>query len=237
MPIPRQPSRWTQFLGSPLPYDISQAALSLAVVCLGVVVAASHVAGVSILAIGLLSCAAQVAKAVVVARKAGRKESVHDLAGCLHTLRAVVVGGQDESGLRMTIYVPVADGEKLEQALNYVGNARAGHGVRRRFSSRAGAIGDAFRNKALSTGRRETANQEEFIYTLTKAYGYTREEAAALSPETRSWAAMPIFDGHERVQGVLYADAADVNFFTDERLVAIQFACVGIAYFVGQRYA
>lgn len=56
-------------------------------------------------------------KAFVTVRQQLRRESIHELLGCLHVLHALMTAGDDANephDLRITFHVPVADGRYLE---------------------------------------------------------------------------------------------------------------------------
>ena len=93
------------------------------------------------LAIGVgVALVGQLGKTVIKYRHDASKKSLHDLAGCLHTLNAILAGAFDEKklGLRSTVWVPSADKQELIQALDYVGNQRKKNKAGRKSPQRSG---------------------------------------------------------------------------------------------------
>jgi putative methionine-R-sulfoxide reductase with GAF domain len=58
----------------------------------------------------------------------------------------------------------------------------------------------------------------------------------ALDHSTQSWMAAPLVQNGRDVEGVLYCDSTQRDFFTEERQRAIGYAAIGIAFFVAKAY-
>jgi hypothetical protein len=77
---------------------------------------------------------------------------------------------------------------------------------------------------------------EDYIRELVENWNFTEGDARRLNPATMAWMAVPITNLSGTLEGVLYLDATDRDFFTEERQwLAIQ-ATTGIAKFVARRY-
>lgn len=237
MAIPTSRPWWKRWLSSTWFYDVLLAIGTVVGAWVSAQFATSDKAADGIRVVGTVIAVVQILKAVVVSRAQHAKESVTDLAACIYPLHSMLLVGDGSDVLRVTIHVPCDSGKNLEQVINYVGGGpRAGHGSGRKFSTRAGAIGEAFRTGELSCGQWVGTDRERHVKDLVSQYGYSNKEARDLNPDCRAWAAMPITDTRQQVQAVLYADSVDPEFFTDERLEMIKYAAVGIAYYVGERY-
>jgi hypothetical protein len=174
-----------------------------------------------------------VAKQGVGLAAARKKDSSHELEGCLHTLHEVLEPGACR--LRLAIHVPVK--EELEQVTEYIGDAPKPGRVGRRFPANAGIIGKAYREQETFVARRVNDDYEAYVQELVTDWNYTRERATKLNPGTMSWMAVPFFDTDQnRVDAVLYLDASEREFFTPERQELILAAARGIGFFVGKRY-
>ena len=164
---------------------------------------------------------------------ARKKESTHELEGCLHTLHAVLVPGTCR--LRLAIHVPV--GEMMEQVTEYIGDKPKPGRIGRQFPVNAGIIGRAFRERDVFIGRRVNDDYEAYIQELVRDWNYTEERARRLNPGAMAWMAVPFYDvDRQRVEAVLFADANSRDFFTADRQELILAAVRGIAVFVGKRY-
>ena len=171
-------------------------------------------------------------------RERARKESLHDLEGCLHPLHTILVGKEQDAGLRITIHVPVANGTKLQQVLDYVGHERGGRTAGRTFPVQSGVTGKAFREHDPFVASRENDDYEKYIEELVKRWNYTEADARKLNPATMAWMAIPLIDEcTNTVEGVLYLDALKRDFFNPDRQVLGVLAAIGIAFFVGKRYS
>jgi hypothetical protein len=246
MSIPTPESGWTRFWKSETPWDLLSAGAGL-----GTGGGATYkffttdplvdpnaytwgwIVGSGVLVAGL----SQVGKGVQRYRRESAKNSTHDLAGCLHTMNAVLLGDSDSKtvGLRSTVHVP--DGSDLVQALDYVGDQRKKNTQGRRMPVNVGAIGKALREKSISCACRTTDNHEDFVRQMITSYSFSEEQARNLDASTMSWMAVPLKGERDAVAGVLYCDCQERDFFSDERQRLLAFAAVGIAYFVGLRYS
>jgi len=165
---------------------------------------------------------------------ARKRQSTHELEGCLYTLHAVLAP-VPPSRLRLAVHVPV--GEMLEQVTDYVGDQRRPERVGRRFSVNAGIIGKAFREKKSFAGRRVNDDYEGFIRELIRDWNFTEEQARRLDPGVMEWMAVPINDPErQRVEAVLFLDSTTRGFFTPARQQLVVVAVEGIAIFIGRRY-
>ncbi|HLG59681.1 MAG TPA: hypothetical protein VI485_30360 [Vicinamibacterales bacterium] len=165
---------------------------------------------------------------------ARKKDSTHELEGCLYTLHAVL-GPGDGCKVRLAIHVPVD--EALEQVTEYIGDTPKPGRVGRRFPGNAGIIGKAFREKDVFIGRRVNDDYESYVRELVTEWNYTEERARRLNPGAMEWMAVPFYDAdRHRVEAVLYLDANKRDFFTAERQELVLAAVNGIAVFVGKRY-
>jgi hypothetical protein len=164
---------------------------------------------------------------------AARKESTHELEGCLHTLHAVLAPPEG-SRLRIAVHVPV--GETLEQVTEYVGVDPKHGRLGRQYPANAGIIGRAYREREVFVGRRVNDDYEAYVEELVMLWNYTEERARMLNPGVYEWMAVPFFEGSGEVQAVLYLDSTERGFFTEARQDVVLAAVQGIAVFVGKRY-
>jgi hypothetical protein len=167
------------------------------------------------------------------------RDSTEDLVGCLHTLAAVLlydVPDGDDPKLRLTIHVPTGDG-RLLQICDYVGDQRVPKTAHRTFPVQSGITGKAFREREVITGSRENDDYESYIKELVSKWNYTEADARKTDPATKAWLAIPLVrDDNRTVDGVLYLDSTDRDFFIDTRRLVAMHAAVWIAVFVGRRY-
>lgn len=169
--------------------------------------------------------------------KTSKKESIHELEGCLHTLHAALLPGNDV--LRITIHVPVDGGQKLEQIINYVIDPANLKTAGRRFASQSGVAGAAFRRNEALSGERNADELEKYISELINKWNYLESDARKCNMGTKSWFAIPIPEtgNDQKVQGVIYFDSNQQKFFTNERQILAMSAAVGIARFIDKRYS
>lgn len=165
---------------------------------------------------------------------ARKKESPHELEGCLYTLHAVLAP-IDPCRLRLAIHVPV--GEMLEQVTEYIGDQPKPGRIGRQFPANAGIIGRAFREKDVFVGRRINDDYESYVRELVRDWNYTEERARQLNPGVMEWMAVPFYEtDRQRVDAVLFLDSTNRGFFTPERQELVLAAASGIAVFIGKRY-
>jgi len=173
-----------------------------------------------------------VIKQAVSLAAARRKQSTHELEGCLHTLHEVLAPGACR--LRLAIHVPV-NGE-LEQVTEYVGETSTPGGIGRRFPANAGIIGKALREKKAFVARRVHDEYEAYVGELITDWNYTEQQARRLNPGAMSWMAVPLYDRLARIDAILFLEATQLDFFTPQRQQVVVAAVRGIAVFVGKRY-
>jgi hypothetical protein len=251
MAISLPESRWEKFKRSTAPHDLFSGLVTAG----GSIAAAGRFFVIDAPRWGWFTLATAIAGLVVQGFKArsvlqqlDREDSRHPLQGCLHTLETVLLGAELEparrvaAGLRLTVHVPDGKGQ-LVQAVAYVGDQRGGPGEGRVMPETVGIVGQAFREAQLNPLRLEVladkrtgGDYDAFVAQMVTDYGFTLEGAKKLNPATMSWLAIAIpHDG--KVEGILYCDSKEPEFFTDPRKEDILHATVGIAYFVGLRYS
>jgi putative methionine-R-sulfoxide reductase with GAF domain len=71
---------------------------------------------------------------------------------------------------------------------------------------------------------------------MKTVYGFDDDRAKMLSKQTRSWIAVPLISSRGDIEGVLYCDSKQRDFFNDERKNAVMYAAVGIAFYVAVKY-
>jgi hypothetical protein len=195
-------------------------------------------AGAALAVVTTAICGLSVAKGLVLLREQRRTKSLHELEGCLETLYSVLspIGTEDE-GLRLSVHVAIENGQKFQQVLDYVGDPRADQPTAARvFPAQSGIAGKVLRTKEAYAAARENDLYEDYIRELVESWNFTEADARRLNPATMAWMAVPITNLNGALEGVLYLDATDRDFFTEERQwLAIQ-ATTGIAKFVARRY-
>lgn len=237
MPIPRPPKGVRWLFAQTATYDILIAGFASAI---GFSSALSYAAqerpGLALLVgsatIGVLCFT--VVKQIVGLAAARKKESTHELEGCLHTLHALL-SPEDPCRLRLAVHVPV--GETLEQVTEYIGDKAKPGRVGRQFPANVGIIGKAFRENDVFVGRRQNDDYESYVAELVIDWSYTEERARRLDPAVMEWMAVPFYDvDRQRVEAILYLDATCREFFTAQRQELVLAASNGIAVFIGRRY-
>jgi GAF domain len=163
---------------------------------------------------------------------ARKKDSTHELEGCLYTLHEVLAP-DPQCRLRLAIHVPVD--ETLEQVTEYVGDKPKPGRIGRRFPANAGITGKAFRERDVFVGRRINDDYEAYVREMVREWNYTEERARHLEPGVMEWMAVPFIES-DRVYAILYLDATQRGFFTPDRQELVLAAQRGIAVFVGKRY-
>lgn len=166
-----------------------------------------------------------------------KRDSPHELEGCLHTLHAALdPDAMATMGLlRLAIHVPVAD--KLEQATEYIGATAKPGRVGRQFPNDAGIMGRAFQENTPYVGQRDSEDPEQYVQELVEVWNYSPQQAQLLNMNVRAWMAVPFYDtDYGRVAAVLYLDSTDREFFTASRQELVLAAVNGIAMFIGKRY-
>ena len=190
-----------------------------------------------------LASAIKVLHAAVQDRERKRARQYDGLYGSLWVLYDCVrrvAGVESTRGgtLRITIHRVVqatdAAAEELEQLLPYIGGKGAPPG--RRFSIRSGVIGRAARGRTVVVVARDSENFPGFVRELIRKWAYTEEDARKLTPDRRSWMAVPILAADESVTAVVYLDSSRRNFFTAEITHLIVNGCHGITSYVREVY-
>ena len=225
-------------------YDVLIALTALAAGTTGVTsLLAAGRRGAAWLAAGcaVATCALTVARAGATWSKQARRESLHELRGCLMTLHALLVETdrpeeEARTGLRLTVHVPSRDNRELLQVLDYVGDARGGRTAGRRLPIHCGIAGHVYRTGDAYHARREDGDYEDYVRDLVTQWAYTETQARKVDPASMSWMAVPLGTG-KRMEGILYLDARDPDFFTEGRQDLILRAAVGVARYVAERYA
>lgn len=196
--------------------------------------------GVSIVA-AIAIAVFNIIKASLQWRQKNVKESPHELEGCLYTLHDIlnlsVPVAQPDPGLRITVHVLSGDGRYLVQALGYVGSQRKKATAGRQTPISCGITGKAYRLKEAVRLQRASDNYEEYIRELVEHQGFTEDQARSVDSATMSGYAVPLFFADGSEAGIVYADAVERSFFSDERVSIINRACVGIARFIERKYA
>jgi hypothetical protein len=192
-------------------------------------------------AVGVATLAVLIAtfiKQAIALGDARRRESVHELEGCLYTLHAVLDPSARDPPVtvRLAVHVPV--GDMLEQVTEYIGvPPRAGRRGRR-YSANAGIIGRAFRENVVLVAQRASDDYESYVHELVRDWNFTESQARHLNPAVMEWMAVPLFDTDRgRVEAVLYLDSTRRDFFDDTRQELVLSAVNGIAVFIGKRYS
>ena len=164
---------------------------------------------------------------------ARKKQSTHELEGCLHALHAILE--PEPFKLRLAMHVPV--GDMLEQVTEYVGDKTKPGRIGRRYPGNAGIIGRALQEGDVFVGRRVNDDYEAYVEELVRDWNFTEERARRLNPGAMAWMAVPFYDVDDKqVEAVLFAEANSRDFFTLERQELILAAVSGIAVFIGKRY-
>jgi hypothetical protein len=128
--------------------------------------------------------------------------------------------------------------EKFAQITEYIGDHPKSGRIGRRFPINAGIIGKAYREKDVFVGRRANDDYDAYVQELVRDWNYTEERAKKLNPGVKEWMGVPIHDANrDRVEAVLFLDATERHFFTEQRQEVVLAAVNGIAVFIGKRYA
>jgi hypothetical protein len=176
-------------------------------------------------------------KHVIGLAEARKKESIHELEGCLHTLHAVLDPTSFDPSLvlRLAIHVPVNDA--LEQVTEYIGVPPRKGRRGRQFPANSGIIGKAYRENTVLVARRANDDYQLYLQELVREWNYTEDQARLLNPGAMEWMAVPIFDPDSAtVQAVLFLEASKRDFFNEMRQELVLLAVSGVAIFIGKRY-
>ena len=241
--IPRPGGWWKWFTEETIVYDLGVAAAAVAPAAItGFQSFADkrYVEGWGSVAVAAVAFLLTGLKFAVQWRIARAKESPHELQGCLHTLHAVLAAAgptsADDPRLRLTIHVPMKDGARLMQVLDYVGDGRAGKTCGRTFSATSGIIGKVYREGKAAHALRKNVDYNTYLAELRQDWNYTEYDAKRLDPWSMAWVAVPLVErAGEPLQGVVYSDSVDKDFFTQERVNLILAASAGVARYVALR--
>jgi hypothetical protein len=186
-------------------------------------------------------CVLSIVRAILSFRTQSTRESLHELQGCLMTLHSLLVDTEQPDqvsrlGLRLTVHVLLSDGIHLQQVLDYVGDPRGGRTARRRFSVHCGIAGHVYRMREAHQAQRQNVDHEAYVRELVELWAYDEAEARRIDPSAMSWMAAPI-TVRGRLEGVLFLDSLDPDFFDEVRQDLILRAVTGVAKFVAERYA
>jgi hypothetical protein len=189
----------------------------------------------------VVTCALTVTRAAVTWARQARRESLHELRGCLMTLHALLVepghpGEEARAGLRLTVHVPSRDHRELVQVLDYVGDGRGGKTAGRRLPVHCGIAGHVYRTGDAYHAQRQDGDYEAYVRDLVEQWAYSEAQARKVDPASMSWMAVPL-GTDDRIEGILYLDARASGFFTEARQDLILRAAVGVARYVAERYA
>jgi hypothetical protein len=236
MPIPATPTGWRWALAQPSTYGILIAAFAAPIGFSSALNYANQ--GRALLALTVATGTAGVLAFTVVQhivglRAARRKESIHELEGCLHTLHAVL-RPPPQCRLRVALHRPVSDA--LEQVTEYVGDKPKAGRVGRRFPNNAGIIGKAYREGDTFVAKRVNDDYEAYVRELITDWNFTEERARLINPGAMAWMASPLVEGGS-VEAILYLEVNQRDFFTAERQEIVLAATRGIAVFVRRRYS
>lgn len=240
--IPNPSKGLTRFFGSPFAYDLPIATFAL---CAGY---ASHLtasraghkdaAGIWLTAaIGVFLFT--VVKVAVQWRTAAAVESLEPLYGAMHVLHASLLRFADSDDIRVRVALYRShDKDRLQQATSYVGELPGRITQGRYYSNRCGIIGSVFRKREVLAASFPESDHASFVNAMMTEWMFDEAEAKALTPDVRSWMAIPVKDvDGEDIIGVVYCDATVPHFFDDEERQRVAIHCaLGIARFVGSRY-
>jgi hypothetical protein len=174
--------------------------------------------------------------------EAATQKTSHDgLVGALHVLHTAIAHVCDikSEDLRVTIHrvvPPLDNSESIEQIVPYVGGNGGGAG--RTFSLRSGITGLSIRLGKPVAASRVSDDESAYREELKDKWGYTEKEARALSPDRRSFMAVPI-RGKHHIRGVVYLDSTKRGAFESGGTGlanSVVSACSGINQYCNARY-
>lgn len=126
--------------------------------------------------------------------------------------------------------------EEYEQLLPYIGGEYGDGGEDRRFSIRSGIVGRAIREKSPFAAFRKSDDYDEYINEMIHEWSYPKHDARKLKSDRKSWMAVPIFGSERKVIGVVYLDAIERDFFSNDVKQLVINACFGITSYIQERY-
>jgi hypothetical protein len=77
----------------------------------------------------------------------------------------------------------------------------------------------------------------ESLVKLVGKWHYVEQDARRLSPATKAWMAAPLVLPGSKIQGILYLDSKDRDYFGTARRQVVIGAAYGVALFASQRYS
>lgn len=172
---------------------------------------------------------------------ARRSRSLHQLVGCLETMKGVLeasAAGAPDAGLRVTVYLPIENGNTLEQVCDYVATDtfRRRDTAGRNLPATAGVVGRAYQTGKIAIANRIDGDADAHIDDLVKNWGFSKARARRIDPTVAAWMAVPLQTPENGVEAVVFLDAQRRGFFTDNRQLLVLGGCGGLALFVRQRY-
>jgi hypothetical protein len=239
MPVPRPPKGLRWVVKQPSMYDLLNIILASVVAISSANYAAQNRPGLALIGafatVGILLLT--FVKHGITLAAARRKDSTHELEGCLYTLHAVLYPPNAESSLKLRLAIHVPVGSMLEQVTEYIGVPPKTGRIGRQYPANAGIIGKAYREHDTFVGRRANVDYQLYVQELVTEWNYTPEQARWLNPAVMEWMAVPFYSPEQdRVEAILFLDATARGFFTRERQELVLAAQSGIARFVGKRY-
>lgn len=172
-------------------------------------------------------------------RKHRKRSEPHPLDVVLTSLHSILtegVGKQvDDPGLRLCVIVQDrTDPHSNIQRTNYAGNCESS-GQGRKLNRRCEVVALAFEEgKAVFDQLPANTNMIDYV---VKKHRFTREETARLTPDRKSWAAIPVgLPGN--VVAVVYADSREKAFFGNkdsQRRKVLESSALGVAEHIGAR--
>jgi len=119
---------------------------------------------------------------------------------------------------RITVHVRCGR-NNYTQAVPYAGRHLARAQVGRKFRMECGIVGKAFKSEpfVMQISSWRGTSLSDYRNELVKFWGYNEKEARGLTPNAKSWIAVPIGDCKtNKIQAVLYADSDQVNAFESD---------------------
>jgi hypothetical protein len=238
----RRPAGWTwRLISETAVYEILGALVSMAI---GFIAAGKFFAdkqpgvGWTFIVLTTLVGSFAIIKHVLAFLQKEKRHSPHDLESSLHALHAVLLVGKGDKAfrLRITIHTPIDHNRKLEQLLDYVGDDQKRQTAGRTFPVQSGIIGKAFRSKQALVAKRKNSDSRKYVEELVEEWGYTPEDAAQRDMSSMTWMAVPLEGKDGSIDGIVYLDATDAEFFDDTKKNLVIYACVGIASYAAKRY-
>lgn len=241
--IPPPPQWWRTFARESYSYDFALAWFSLLAGVAGVIAAGQRGSIASAWLLGFAASGVFVVslgKAYAALSNSAERSSTHELEGCLETLLALLQAKYDSdlaAGLRVTVHTPIDDGSEFVQVIDYVGDDRGGETAGRRFAGNAGVIGACRKEKDPVYGTRQNHVFSSYVSELEKNWNFTNADAKSKNQQTMSWLAVPLLNGSDDLDGVVYLDSIQPAYFDREGIRAdVAACCAGIANFVARRY-